>query len=134
MSKQQKTEQRFRTSGRERWAFAMFMAGEALFNQLFNAFGQKFMTDIGLAAATVGLIMFMLGWSGFKEGADAVQSQITLDTVWLLVSLMPAIGAVVSLVFFLRYRLRDKDVQLMAKVNVGDLSREEAQAQFSRQY
>ncbi|MDR2654681.1 MAG: MFS transporter [Oscillospiraceae bacterium] len=81
-----------------------------------------------------GFVMFILSWAGFREGGGIAQPQLTLDSIWFLVSLMPAVGGLVSLVFFLRYRLRDRDVQLMAKVNSGELAREEAEAKLSRNY
>jgi hypothetical protein len=34
----------------------------------------------------------------------------------------------------LKYTLRDKDVQLMARVNSGEMKREEAEKLFSRKY
>jgi probable glucitol transport protein GutA len=80
------------------------------------------------------LVMFALGFAGFEAGAGAVQPQGAIDAIWFLTSFMPAIGGMLSLVFFLRYRLRDKDVQLMAKVNSGELSREEAEEGFSHEY
>ena len=48
--------------------------------------------------------------------------------------LVPAIGALLALVFYAFYRLNDKDVQIMAKCNAGELSRTQAEAMLSRKY
>ena len=37
-------------------------------------------------------------------------------------------------IFYLFYKLNDKDVQIMAKCNSGEITREEAERQLSRKY
>ena len=49
-------------------------------------------------------------------------------------ALVPVIGMVISTFFYLGYKLNDKDVQIMAKCNSGEISREEAEALLSRKY
>jgi sugar (glycoside-pentoside-hexuronide) transporter len=87
-----------------------------------------------MTAIAGGFVMFIMARAGFKEGVDVVQPQSALDSIWFLLSFMPAVGGVLSLPFFLRYKLNDKDTQLMASVNSGEITREEAEAKFSRQY
>jgi hypothetical protein len=50
------------------------------------------------------------------------------------VSLFPAFGAALSLPFFLGYQLRDRDVQIMAKANTGQMSREAAEIALGGRY
>jgi hypothetical protein len=40
--------------------------------------------------------------------------------------------ALILMIFF--YKLRDRDVQIMARYNQGQISREEAEASLSRKY
>ena len=49
-------------------------------------------------------------------------------------ALVPVIGMVISTFFYLGYKLNDKDVQIMAKCNSGEITREEAEALLSRKY
>ncbi|MDR0400970.1 MAG: MFS transporter [Treponema sp.] len=78
--------------------------------------------------------MFFMGAVGFIEGEGAVQSAGVLRAIWALVSLFPAFGAVLSLPFFLGYKLRDRDVQIMAKANSGEITREAADAALAGRY
>ena len=89
----------------------------------------KLMTALSSAAC-----MFVLAIAGFKSGAGAVQSETAKDAIWILFSVLPAFGAFLSLLIFRKYKLRDKDVQLMAKANAGDITRNEAEQAFSRPY
>ena len=41
---------------------------------------------------------------------------------------------IISTFFYLGYKLNDKDVQIMAKCNSGEITRAEAEAQLSRKY
>ena len=54
--------------------------------------------------------------------------------LWVVYALVPVIGMVISTFFYLGYKLNDKDVQIMAKCNSGEITREEAEAQLSRKY
>ena len=54
--------------------------------------------------------------------------------LWNDYALVPVIGMVISTFFYLGYKLNDKDVQIMAKCNSGEITREEAEAQLSRKY
>lgn len=80
------------------------------------------------------ITMFGLSAVGFVSGSDAAQTPAAIQGTWWMVSIVPAIGAVLSLLFFFRYKLRDKDVQIMAKANSGELSREEAEHQLDGRY
>jgi len=87
-----------------------------------------------MTAAAGAVIMFLMSASGFVSGADVAQSDGALNMIWFLVTLAPAAGCLLSLAVFSRYKLRDKDVQLMAKANSGEITKAEAEAAFSHKY
>ena len=49
----------FRTSGIERWGFALFMAGQGIVNTFVGAYFQIYLTDIGVTAALVGVLFLI---------------------------------------------------------------------------
>ncbi len=51
--------QTFRTSGIERWGFALFMAGQAIVNTFMGSFFQLFLTNIGITATLVGILFLV---------------------------------------------------------------------------
>ncbi|MDR1272858.1 MAG: MFS transporter [Clostridiales Family XIII bacterium] len=89
-----------------------------------------------LTAALAGAIgMFVLGAVGFVEGEGAVQTVGTIEWIWRMYTILPVIaGAVSFLLLLFGYRLRDCDVALMARVNAGEITEDEARGGFSRQY
>lgn len=89
----------------------------------------KLMTALSGAA-----VMFVMGAAGFIEGEGISQGAGVLKAIWLLLSLFPAFGAALSLPFFLNYKLRDRDVQIMARSNTGEISRKEALAALGGRY
>jgi Na+/melibiose symporter-like transporter len=87
------------------------------------------------AAVSVSVCMFILGFVGFVEGAGVVQSASTISSIWVLYTLVPlATGILAVLLLAFTYKLRQRDVAVMVRVNQGELSREEAAALLSRQY
>lgn len=88
-----------------------------------------------VSAVSGALGMIFLGIVGFVEGTGVVQSQGTIDWMWVLITIVPAISSLVTfLILLFGYKLRDKDVQIMSQVNQGKLSREEAGGLLSRKY
>jgi sugar (glycoside-pentoside-hexuronide) transporter len=95
-----------------------------------------------LTGAISGFVaMGLLGWlfgyqSARYEGNLLVipeQSALAAQGIWLMYSIFPAIGAVAALLVLLRfYKLRDKDVQVMADVNQGLISREEGERRLAQ--
>ncbi|MBP3478482.1 MAG: MFS transporter [Oscillospiraceae bacterium] len=95
-------------------------------------------------AVSSSLALFLLGlfnWTAveaesFEELAamGIQQSETALNGLWLVYALVPVIGMIISTFFYLGYKLNDKDVQIMAKCNAGQITREEAEAQLSRKY
>ncbi len=95
-------------------------------------------------AVSSSLALFLLGlfsWISVEaesfaqlESMGIQQSPEALGGLWFVYALVPVIGMVVSSVFYLFYHLNDKDVQIMAKCNSGELSRQEAEKLLSRKY
>ena len=95
-------------------------------------------------AVSSALALFLLGlfrWitveaESFEELAamNIQQSAGALNGLWIVYALVPVIGMIISTFFYLGYHLNDKDVQIMAKCNAGEISREEAEALLSRKY
>jgi sugar (glycoside-pentoside-hexuronide) transporter len=90
-----------------------------------------------MTGAISGFIaMGLLGWFFNYRSAyyvenvlvSPVQPQSAADGIWFMYSIFPAIGAVIAFVLLLLlYKLRDREVQIMANVNSGDISREEGE-------
>ena len=96
------------------------------------------------SAISSSLALFLLGlfqWvtveaESFAELAELGirQSAGALNGLWIVYALVPVIGMMISTVFYLFYKLNDKDVQIMAACNAGRITREEAEKQLSRKY
>ena len=95
-------------------------------------------------AVSSSLALFLLGLFGwisveaesFEQLAamNIQQSPAALSGLWIVYALVPVIGMLISTFFYLGYKLNDKDVQIMAKCNSGEITRQEAEAQLSRKY
>lgn len=91
---------------------------------------QTFTTKLtGALSGAIGL--YILAAFGFLEGS-ATQSVSAMNAIWGLITLLPAIGVVIQIVFMVFfYKLRDKDTQWMTKANMGEVSREEAESHIT---
>lgn len=110
-----------------------------------NSFVTKATSGIG---ASVGLfIMALFGWCevqagsydellamGIEAGQAAYQTPSAIQGMWIVTSLVPAIGAILSVLVLSLYKLKDKDAELMAQCNAGTITREECEAQLSRKH
>ena len=95
-------------------------------------------------AVSSSLALFLLGlfqWISVEaesfaelEAMGIQQSDGALTGLWIVYALVPVIGMVISTFFYLGYKLNDKDVQIMAKCNSGEITREEAEKLLSRKY
>ena len=95
-------------------------------------------------AVSSSLALFLLGLFGwisveaesFEQLAamNIQQSAGALNGLWIVYALVPVIGMIISTFFYLGYKLNDKDVQIMAKCNSGEITREEAEKLLSRKY
>jgi len=97
---------------------------------------QTFMAKLTGAVASA-LNLFLLGIIGWKDVSAAenfdqlkelgiTQAPETLDGLWFLFIMVPAIGVALGCIFWAFYKLRDHDVQLMTDANNGKITREEA--------
>jgi sugar (glycoside-pentoside-hexuronide) transporter len=83
------------------------------------------------SAGIIGVLMTAIGY----DGAAARQAAPAMDGLWKMFTLMPIIGLAIAIpVVGILYKLRDKDVQIMALHNQRQITREEAEAQLSRKY
>jgi Na+/melibiose symporter-like transporter len=93
-------------------------SGVAFSIQTFTA---KFATAMATAVGA-----FTLALVGFVETEGAVQAPNFPDKLWLAFTLIPSLGALLAIPLLVAYKLRDKDVQIMARANSGEITREGA--------
>ena len=96
------------------------------------------------AAISSSLALFLLGlfnWVSVQasdfaelEALGVQQSAQAMNGLWIVYALIPTIGLAIAGICYLFYKLSDKDVQIMAKCNSGEITREEAEAQLSRKF
>ena len=90
-----------------------------------------------LALALLGLFHWVtVEAESFEELAalGVTQPASAMNGLWIVYALVPVIGMIISTFFYLGYKLNDKDVQIMAKCNSGEITREEAEKLLSRKY
>lgn len=80
------------------------------------------------------IAMLILAGFGFVSGENAVQPQSVSKGIWLCYTLLPACGIVLALIILRFYKLRDKDVQIMAQYNNGEITKEEADGLLAEKY
>ena len=104
-----------------------------------QTFTMKLVSAIS-ASLAVG-VLGLFGWvsinaASFAELAEMniQQPSEALSALWAVYALIPAIGAVLAIVFWSRYRLKSVDVELMARYNNGEITREQCDAQLSQAY
>ena len=67
--------------------------------------------------------------------SGVTQTRQAITEMYLVTSLPGMFASAVSLILLLCfYKLRSKDVAVMAKYNAGEITREECDAQLSRKY
>jgi Na+/melibiose symporter-like transporter len=95
-----------------------------------STFGAKaFMAIAG------SLAMFILGIAGFISGSGVVQPPSVISALWIMMSILPAASQVVCFCILLfGYKLKERDVQIMIRINQGEISRAEGESLFSRKY
>lgn len=95
---------------------------------------QTFISKL-MAAVVSSLSMFILAAAGFEESLGAAQSAATTSEIWNMTTYIPAIGSAVSLVIlFVFYKLKESDVQIMARYNNGEITKEECDSLMARKY
>lgn len=93
-----------------------------------QTFTNKFCASI--ATAMVGILLMLIGHDG-EAGmmTETMQRGLFAGMCWL-----PVAGQLLGLPFLFKYKLRDKDVQIMADVNSGRMERKEAEEIFAGRY
>ena len=96
------------------------------------------------AAFSSSFALFLLGCFGWisvqasdfaeLQALNIQQSAQAINGLWIVYALIPTIGLAIAGIFYLFYKLNDKDVQIMAKCNSGEITREEAEKLLSRKY
>lgn len=86
------------------------------------------------SALLSGIAAVALTFTGFIEGESSVQVEGFADNLWFASCILPVIGYVLAVIILHFYKLNDHDVALMTKVNHGEMSREEAEAQMINKY
>ena len=71
---------------------------------------------------------------GMAIGQAGYQTPQAIHGMWVVYALIPGIGFLLSTLILLLYKLKDRDAELMAKCNAGQISREECEAQLSGKY
>ncbi len=109
-----------------------------------QTFMVKLTGAVSSALSTLLLGLPIVGWNLYEQyeiknfadltAINATQTTHALDAFWLIYALIPSIGYLASWAVWKCYKLNDKDVQVMAKCNAGELSREDAEKQLSRKY
>lgn len=104
---------------------------------------QTFSVKIAAAVATA-MSIFVLGCFGWKEvtassfeelaAMGVTQTPEAIRGLWITYALIPVIGYILSMGLYVFYKLNDKDVQVMARCNSGEITREEAESLLSRKY
>jgi Na+/melibiose symporter-like transporter len=97
-------------------------------------------------AVSGALSLFLLGlkstgWKNYDadnfeklQEIGATQSAHAMDVLWFSYIMVPAIGCFIAYIIWSFYKLNDKDVQIMADCNTGEITREEAESMLSRKY
>lgn len=86
------------------------------------------------SALLTAIAALVLGMMGFVAGEGAVQATGFEQKLWFVSCILPLVGSIVSLLVLRMYKLNDHDVQLMAKCNAGEITREEAESQMINTY
>ena len=104
---------------------------------------QSFVTKLTSSVAS-SLGLFILGLSNWipiqAESFEDVaalgieQPPEAMNVLWIIYALIPTIGTLLGVLTLFFYKLKDKDAELMAKCNAGEITREECEAQLSQKY
>jgi Na+/melibiose symporter-like transporter len=103
---------------------------------------QTFSIKITAISSSIGIfILSLFGWKTIEatDFADLAAQNVTqsaeaLRGLWIVNTAIPIIGALLGVIIWSFYRLKDKDVAIMLKVNEGKISREEGEKLMSRKY
>lgn len=91
---------------------------------------QTFCSKVGSGIQNT-IAMFLLSLFGFISGS-ATQTVTAKSGVWIIFTLIPCVGYLISLFLLRKYKLRDKYVQVMQKANMKEISRKEAEETLNK--
>jgi probable glucitol transport protein GutA len=94
---------------------------------------QSFFNEL-TSSVSASLAMLIIGLFGFVAGENAAQPASAIEGIWLCLTIFPSIGAIISVSALLFYKLRDRDVQVMARYNSREISKEEAEKALAIRY
>ncbi len=104
---------------------------------------QSFVTKL-TSSVSSSLGLFILGLSNWipieaESFEDVValgiqQPPEAMNVLWIIFALIPTIGTILGVGALFLYNLNDKDAELMAKCNSGEITRAECDAQLSKKY
>lgn len=103
---------------------------------------QTFMAKLtGAISGSLGLFLLkFFDWTAVRaesfqdlQKLAIQQSGTAMAGLWFIYNMIPVIGMVIAFVIWCFYRLRDKEVQIMADANSGKISRVEALMQLPKQ-
>jgi sugar (glycoside-pentoside-hexuronide) transporter len=92
-----------------------------------------------ISGALAGIALSLVGYTSeiikqIASGELKTLPETTMRGLWNIAMLFPIIGIIICLPVFWFYKLRDKDVQIMARCNQKEISREDAEKLLSRKY
>lgn len=93
----------------------------------------------GAIAGSLGLLLMgVFGWKEVEaenfevlQQLNVSQSDTALFGLWFTYALVPVIGVILAGIIWLFYRLKDKEVQIMADCNMGKIDRAEAEKRLA---
>ena len=105
---------------------------------IFNAISTFLGKTTSSVASSLGIFMLgLFGWvsvnvESFADLAaqNVQQTGSALNGLWILNTIVPAVGSLIGLIALRFYKLKDEDVRLMGKCNAGEISREECEAKL----
>ena len=105
---------------------------------IFNAISTFLGKTTSSIATSLGIFLLgLFGWASVNAESFAdlaaqnvQQSALALNGLWILNTIVPAIGSLIGLAALWLYRLKDNDARLMGKCNAGEISREACDEQL----
>lgn len=109
---------------------------------IFNAINTFFSKTTSSVASSLGLFLLgLFGWitvnaESFADLAvqNVQQPDLALQGLWILNSLIPAIGGILGIILLCFYNLKDEDARLMGLCNAGEITREECEERLLGKY
>lgn len=109
---------------------------------IFNAINTFFSKTTSSVASSLGLFLLgLFGWitvnaESFADLAiqNVQQPDSALQGLWILNSLIPAMGGILGLILLCFYNLKDEDARLMGLCNAGEITREECEESLAGKY